>query len=172
VDKDASTTYVNYSVATRLSISNEGLHNWTSAKGDLGLAYAGCSLNTPCPATPFQSILLNLTNSGNQHQSSDFQYYYSDQAMDAAGDAQAAPSSFSNSSSLIFGLDLQPSSSTVQSSMQLGFVKPAYNASLVWIHQPLQYPAYHEFLLFHPRLCGVSLLGESIAPSLCYVLHY
>ena len=161
-DMPATATRVNYSVATSLLVDNAALHDWASAGGDIGLAYSSCS-SQPCPFTAFQTILTNTVGDISNP-------FY--------------PSSFNGSNSLLFGLDFHSNSSGTPSTMQLGneqssisarpsvstyedfyiccvgFVNETYANSIMWTSQPLQYPIYHELLLYNLEICGVQVFGK------------
>jgi hypothetical protein len=143
---------LNVTIASYFYIANQKLHNWSDIDGDMGLGYCNV-LSSSCQLTAFQLLLLNATNN------SDINVIN----YERAADSTLLPTS----SSVIFGLDLNIDISihdkaavSMDSTLQLGYIDPTFNDTMVWYEQATTSPVYHVLFVEDLDVCGVNLMGN------------
>lgn len=130
----------NITIAKFLEIENPNLHPWYKADGDIGVAYCFDPYYGPCYLSSFQALLMNASG------------------YDAASINMVYQGAMPFPSSLIFGLNLNPTSH-LTSAMQLGFVEQTYKDTIVWETQGSQYPQYHNVFISDLTICGQNIIS-------------
>lgn len=139
----------NFSVYAKFTYPNTKLYDWRIITGDMGLAY--CTNSASCPLSYFQTVLTNTSTN------------YTETSL--FGNQTYSTKYVNSTKPLLFALDFNnatqsSSSSSVSSSMQLGYLNPEYQSKVAWSPKLAATATYHQFNIQSLTMCGINLLAN------------